>query len=403
MRMRILAMAVTTLLAAVFCSPVALAQQRGGTNEEEQPRYDPNVDRYRDSSGRFVRPDGTYERQAASDERQAGSDERRRGGQDQSGTEQSMGTGAQATAVADERSNSVVVIASEETMKMVEALIAEIESLTQDLTEFRVFALEYADANDVADAITTLFEEDQSRSSTARRSLRRVRAESDDRTNSILVCAPEDVMTTIERMVKELDMMSEDVTEVRVFPLHNADAEMTAQVVADVFKTQSQSTSSDSPRRFGGGAFGMFGGRGGNQGNQNQRSERQVQEETVVAVADTRTNSVVVRAASEIMVEVAKMVEAIDANPAKKKQVRVFSLENANVEEIGAILESMFGSQTGRTNITNRGTQTGRTTTGQTGGTSTRGSTRGSTGGSTGGTSTRGGSSGSDTGFGSLR
>jgi len=260
-------------------------------------------------------------------------------------------------------------------MALIEELLNTLEDLTSESIQFRVFALQYAEADEMADAIGDLFEDDQTRSSNARRSLRRVRAEADERTNSIMVCAPEDVMKTIERLVKEVDTVSEDVTEIRVFPLLHADAEETATMVNDVFEEQSQSRQSNSPQRFGGRMFGR-GGRGG-RNNQPQQSERQVQQETVVAVADTRTNSVVVRAAGGIMVEITLMIEAIDENPAKKKKVFVYDIKNASPEEIGAILESLYGAEGARTNIQNRNTQNNRTTNRAGGGTTRNNSTRG--------------------------
>ena len=206
--------------------------------------------------------------------------------------------------------------------------------------------------------------------SEARQAQSLVVAVADERTNSLVVSAPEDLMPMIEKLVQDIDTMSEDLTEIRVFMLLYADAEETAKMITDVFENQTQrsrSSSSNQPSRFGGGPFGMFrppgdsmgrggpGGRGGSQGT--QQSERKVQESTVQAVADTRTNSVVVRAASEVMTQIEEMIRRIDANPAKEKKVFVHSLNNADVEKVSAILEGMFGSQTTRGRST-QGTST---------------------------------------------
>lgn len=308
------------------------------------------------------------------------------------GNARNAGTGI--LAVPDTRSNSVIVVASSDTMQMVENLIAQMEDLTSETMQYAVFPLKYAEARDLSDAISELFEPQTQSSS--RRATTRVRAESDDQTNSVLIAAPIEDMPTIERIILEVDSMIEDVTEVRVFTLRYADAEETATVIEDLFEATSSRNNRDQPTRFGGGFFGF--GRGGDRrGGGNQRTDRMVQEETVTAVPDTRTNSIIVRAASEIMVEIGKAIENLDANPSKSKKVFVYQLNNANVEELGATLESMFSGSSGASTLQNRLNQTQNQN-------NQRYSTRGGAGSGFGGGSTRGGSNrGSGTNFGSTR
>ena len=219
--------------------------------------------------------------------------------------------------------------------------------------------------------------------SEARQAQSLVVAVADERTNSLVVSAPEDLMPMVEKLVLDIDTMSEDLTEIRVFTLFYADAEETAKMITDVFENQTQNQrgrNSNQPSRFGGGAFGRFRSpQGGGMGN--QQSERKLQETTVQAVADIRTNSVVVRAAGEVMIQIEEMIKKVDLNPAKDKKVFVHSLSNADAEQVSTILESLFGSQTGQRRTT-QGTSTRNQNTRS--GSSSRTSNRNNQGGSSG-------------------
>ena len=123
--------------------------------------------------------------------------------------------------------------------------------------------------------------------------------------------------------------------------------------------------------RFFGGFGGRFGGRGG-QNNQNNPANanagrRTIQENTVLAIADVRTNSVVVRAASELMPQVEQMVRGLDEDPARVPTVQVYKLENADPEQVAAILQGVINgesstsnSSTGNRNLRSQGSSTTR-------------------------------------------
>src|SRR6266516_3150399 len=64
---------------------------------------------------------------------------------------------AKITAVADDRSNSLVVTASEEQMKLVAKLMDQMDVNVNNVTELRVFRLRYADPQETADQLTSLF------------------------------------------------------------------------------------------------------------------------------------------------------------------------------------------------------------------------------------------------------
>jgi type II secretory pathway component GspD/PulD (secretin) len=99
---------------------------------------------------------------------------------------------------------------------------------------------------------------------------------------------------------------------------------------------------------------GMFGGGGNNSGGSNQRIQKRAR---VLAVPDQRTASVIVSAAKELMDQIGAMVEQLDANPAKKRKVYVYSLENADVTEVQQVLSDMFERNSTTSQRNNRNSQ----------------------------------------------
>lgn len=66
----------------------------------------------------------------------------------------------------------------------------------------------------------------------------------------------------------------------------------------------------------------------------------------VIAVADRRTGSIVVSAAKDMMTQIEAMVHQLDSNPARKQKVFVYSLENADVQDVSQVLQELFQSST---------------------------------------------------------
>jgi type II secretory pathway component GspD/PulD (secretin) len=259
-------------------------------------------------------------------------------------------------------------------MEIVKALDDSI-SATSNL---KVFALKFADAKALAAAVKELFTPQQQQGqggrggfnqifggggpggfggfgggggggrgnrNTAASASVKVNAVADEESNSLIVSAPEDVMPSIEKLVAELDVASTDVTELRVFKLFNADPLEMADLFAELFpdETNTRNNQNQGGFQFGGGPGGGFRGAlfGNNRNNQAAASDRMKKKGRVSAVADQRTSSLIVSAASELMPQIEEMIKQLDV-PAKKQKVFVYSLENADVQQVEQILRDMF-------------------------------------------------------------
>lgn len=174
--------------------------------------------------------------------------------------------------------------------------------------------------------------------------------------NAIIVTDSEANIHRIAEIIHAIDSGAEDVTEVRVFHLNYADPVEMAELLGEVFPDDSKSSDdSRSPVRFGGSPFsGFFGrsdrGASGAGGSSQSPGQSAKKKSKVIAVADLRTSSVVVSATANLMEQISGMVAQLDANPAKKKKVFVYSLQNADVRQVEQVLQDMFPSSNTQNN-----------------------------------------------------
>jgi type II secretory pathway component GspD/PulD (secretin) len=85
----------------------------------------------------------------------------------------------------------------------------------------------------------------------------------------------------------------------------------------------------------------MMTANGGTGNNQNTRAQKQTQ---VVAVADPRTQSVIVTASKDLMQEIAGMMEQLDVPSDRDQDVYVFQMKNGDPQQAVQVLQNMFQS-----------------------------------------------------------
>src|SRR5882762_2354031 len=266
-----------------------------------------------------------------------------------------------ATLTANESANALVLTDTQSDARRMVEIVRALDTSISSIATVRVFPLKFADAKDLASAVKDLFQSptqqnnnnpaarffarfgrggfpggpgggvggdqpDGSGNSEARTAASRVVAVADERSNSLVVSAPDEFIPTIEHVVAELDVSATDITELRVFHLKNADPIEMADLFAQLFPDQSK-TSNDANQNQGG--FRFRGGVGGplinaNQNTQSNTSDRMKKKGQVTAVADQRTSSIIVSAASELMPQIAEMVAQLDSSSPKKQMVYVF-------------------------------------------------------------------------------
>ena len=158
----------------------------------------------------------------------------------------------------------------------------------------------------------------------------------------MIVSAPDEYMTTITEIVSRLDVSISDVTETRIFNLLHADATEMANVLSSLYgdtgtsgpQTRGNNNNNNNRQGPGGGP--------GNPSAAAQPSTRAVLQARVVVVPDPRTNSVIVSSSRDSMEEIALTIGRLDASDSKKQHVHIYTLENADPDNVASILRGMF-------------------------------------------------------------
>ncbi|HVS51007.1 MAG TPA: secretin N-terminal domain-containing protein [Opitutaceae bacterium] len=207
--------------------------------------------------------------------------------------------------------------------------------------------------------------------------------------NSLVITDTNINLKHVVELVSALDTSSDTVSSMRIFKLKNADPYEMAQLLTSLYSTTgtaNQQAGRNGQNAFGGGgrgaAFGAngfgggglggaaaifggafggangFGGRGGaaGGGGRNGRggTTSGARAVPVVAVADPRTFSVIVTASKDQMPDIAEMVAQLDASPARKQKVYVYTMENADVKQVETTLRNLFQTSNARTTTNNQ-------------------------------------------------
>jgi hypothetical protein len=167
-------------------------------------------------------------------------------------------------------------------------------------------------------------------------------------------------------LINEIDVAVADITELRVFFLSNANPMEMAELFYSLFPDDSRdSTTTTIAGRAS--SFNPFGG--GQRGADNaavvivaaaaatDSSERAKKQSRVLAVPDQRTSSIIVSASKDMMPQIAQMIEQLDANPARKQRVAVYEIQNADVQQLGKILQDQFTRSANNASRNNQNTE----------------------------------------------
>lgn len=188
----------------------------------------------------------------------------------------------QATVVANEAGNSVVITDTQQNIRHLTEIIKAIDSSAEAETEIRVFHLKHASPTDVATELASIFPSSTSgngsqspirfgggfggggpgggffqrmmggggggggggsstSSSDRIKKATQVSAVADARIQAVIVTAPKDLMDQIGNMMKDLDVPSARDQKVYVFQMKNGDPQQAAQVLQTMFQSSTTS------------------------------------------------------------------------------------------------------------------------------------------------------------------
>ena len=183
----------------------------------------------------------------------------------------------QATVVANEAGNAIVITDTQLNIRHLAEIIRAIDNSAQSETEIRVFRLKHASPADVASELASIFPSSSSGSGTQSpmqfrgggggpgaffqrmmggaqaggsstsndrvKKATQVTAVADPRIQAVIVTAPRDLMEQISSMMNELDVSSDRDQGVYVFQMKNGDPQQAVQVLQNMFQTSGTSRS----------------------------------------------------------------------------------------------------------------------------------------------------------------
>jgi len=263
----------------------------------------------------------------------------------------------------DESSNSLIIKAAENNIAIIENIIEQLDTSHFVQNEIKVFHLEYASAEEIADELQSLIQGSFSSGRMSGRDRRRfserlmrdrqrrrergqqiessgiigeVNIASDTRLNAILVSSDRRNFPFIKKIIKELDQ-ADPKEEMRIFFLKYANAEQLVQTLQDLFEGGSVSASYMRSRR-----------------ERIRRDQREwgvgVQGE-VNLVSDDRLNAVLVSTASQNLPTVEYLVQKLDVSmPDQEWSTKIYPLKHADAENVVDIINNVYegSNQSGR-------------------------------------------------------
>jgi type II secretory pathway component GspD/PulD (secretin) len=291
-----------------------------------------------------------------------------------------------ATVSANDAGSAIIMTASGKDVHRISEIIAALDSSA--VSDVEVFVLKYADAKSVASELKEVYESadsDVSRANARNSFAQRGRGGpggggfnpfgmggggggggssdeaknsqthavfvSDDQMNAVVASAPPSYMPSITNVIQQLDQASQDITEIRVFRLKHADPVEIATELGDLFP--SSTASSDQNNRSMGFRFAPPWMQQASQGA--AKSDRMKQQTSVLAVADRRTESIVVTASRDLMEEIKGMITQLDEGNQGMTHVTAIPLESADPAAVQQTIAGLFlstGSSSSSTTTT---------------------------------------------------
>lgn len=296
---------------------------------------------------------------------------------------------------ANESANTLILVATRTDIKRMLTIVHALDASMASGSSVKVKPLRYANAKDTATLITQLFSP-QNAGQTSQANMgnngfnfnfggaangngpagspgalppgapqqpeprqnsvmRRVVAVADERSNSVVIRAPSDLLRSIDDIVNKIDQQVSDPNELRVFRLVNAVPSELADELAHLFSAETGLTNQEN--YVANNNLPVFLRGRANPSTQTEADQHARKFGNVLAVSDPRTSSLIVTAPKALMPQIANTVATLDADRGKKEIVSVFNLRNADPQDIYQNLQDLFNR--GTAHLENNNNQSG--------------------------------------------
>jgi type II secretory pathway component GspD/PulD (secretin) len=211
------------------------------------------------------------------------------------------------TAVPETYTNTIIVSASEENMKKIDEIVAQLDRDPANAQTRHIVALKNAQADDVATAITQAYRY----RSTSRRNERPVTVVPEANSNQLIVTCRPDEYEGVKQLIETLDVpkAAEADRIIKTFRLTYVEPSSLSSAINVAFQTRT--------------------------GRQNPR-------DVVTSTYDYTSGTLIVVASKERMAQVEELVAEMDTESETKRDVHVVELQNADAADVANSLTQMF-------------------------------------------------------------
>lgn len=167
----------------------------------------------------------------------------------------------------------------------------------------------------------------------------------DVRTNRLIISAPPEAISMLEKLIDELDVPPSITAEVKVFRLKNTDATNAATTLQGIFQGNQQRQGAGA----GGGGFqgGAFGGLNQQQQQLNFSATQGEGPQPLIPrfSVDTRTNSLIVAAGRGDMILAEVLLNSLDSSAIRDRMFQVIRLKNNQAGNVATNLTTFFSNE----------------------------------------------------------
>lgn len=224
-----------------------------------------------------------------------------------------------ATIDADERGRRIVVTDFNDNLRLLEELLAELDTASPADTAIEIFTLNHADAEELADLLSVVLNErtasrgasGASEGAGATAGGQTVRLWPDGSANRLIVTAPRSRLSEIQELIETLDSEKPGDVAIRVLPLRHASAEDVAASIAPLY----------------------------------QRMSGRSLKDMIEVTANSRSNALLVLSNESNFRGIEKLVAEMDTDDAQEQMLRAFPLTNADAEDVAEQLRELHEPQ----------------------------------------------------------
>ncbi|HKS16347.1 MAG TPA: secretin N-terminal domain-containing protein [Planctomycetota bacterium] len=258
-------------------------------------------------------------------------------------------------------SNSVIMTGKNSTIYRAARILRIIDVQAPDKLEVRLFKLKNADAQETAKTLNDIFKKPETGTGRGGNPWQQMaemmggggqrnqgpqpralasemlRITADLRTNAVIATATKDNLDMLEKILKQLDGEAAEAVRLKLYPLRYADAKGVADLITKIYEDEAaQSRQANRNQRN----IPIWMGGAPQVGQDPTGATREVR-----AVADVRSNSVVVAANETNLKVVDDLVSSLDRQLTDILRIKVYELKNADPAQMVTMLREMFRPQ----------------------------------------------------------